>query len=134
MRLLFEPRDESANSPESRVEIVDAEEQQEPVARCRLVRTPQGGMVVRTPLMEAEQDGSIRIQDLTKVVVVRSRQGLAKERLVPSETARDVPDAYDRPCAFHRTSALRPTPHVGCRTGRARAPPCPRPFDVRRQV
>ena len=60
------------------------------------------------PLMEAEQDGSIRIQDLTKMVMARKRLGLAKERLVPFEATRDVPYANDRPCAFHRISA------VGC--------------------
>ena len=60
---------------------------------------------MRTPLVEAEQEGSIRIQDLTKVVVARRRLGLPKERLVPFEAARDVAYADDRPCAFHRISA-----------------------------
>ncbi len=36
-------------------------------------------MLVRAPLVEAEQDGSIRIQDLTKVVMARRRLGLAEE-------------------------------------------------------
>src|SRR3954447_10892827 len=59
-------------------------------------------MLVRTPLVEAEQNGSIRIQDLTKVVMVRRRLGLAEERLVPFEAARNVTYADDRPCAFHQ--------------------------------
>src|SRR6266849_4718799 len=63
-------------------------------------------MLVRAPLVEAEQDGSIRIQDLTKVVMARRRLGLAKERLVPFEAARNVAYADDRPCAFHRISAV----------------------------
>src|SRR5438132_1858634 len=63
-------------------------------------------MLVRAPLVEAEQDGSIRIQDLTKVVMARRRLGLAKERLVPFEATRDVAYANDRPCAFHRISAV----------------------------
>ena len=63
-------------------------------------------MVVRAPLVEAEQDSSIRIQDLTKVVMARRRLGLAKERLVPFEAARNVAYADDRPCAFHRISAV----------------------------
>jgi hypothetical protein len=87
--LLFEPGDESACSLECQVEIVDAKEQEEPVARWRLARTHQGGMLVRAPLVEAEQDGSIRIQDLTIVAMARRRLGLAKERLVPFEAARD---------------------------------------------
>jgi len=63
-------------------------------------------MLVRAPLVEAEQDGSIRIQDLTKVVMARRRLGLAEERLVPLEAAGHVAYADDRPCAFHRISAV----------------------------
>jgi hypothetical protein len=36
-------------------------------------------MLVRAPLVEAEQDSSIRIEDLTKVVMGRSCLGLAEE-------------------------------------------------------
>ena len=68
---------------------------------------------MRTPLVEAEQEGSIRIQDLTKVVVARRRLGLPKERLVPFEAARDVAYADDRPCAFHRISALTRIEQMG---------------------
>ena len=63
---------------------------------------------MRAPLVEAEQEGSIRIQDLTKVVMARRRLGLAKERLVPFEAARDVAYANDRPRTFHRISAVGP--------------------------
>ena len=100
--LLLEPGDESAGPLQGHVEIVDAEEQEQPVARCRLAWAHQGWMLVRAPLVEAEQDASIRIQDLTKVVMARRRLGLAKERLVPFEAARNVAYADDRPCAFHR--------------------------------
>ena len=61
---------------------------------------------MRTPLVEAEQYGSIRIQDPTKVVMRRSRLGLTEERLVPFEAAGNVSDPDDRPCAFHRVSAV----------------------------
>src|SRR5207253_9403749 len=63
-------------------------------------------MPVCAPLMEAEQHGSIRIQDLTKVIMTRRRFSLAKERLVPFEAAWNVASADDRPCAFHRISAV----------------------------
>ena len=63
-------------------------------------------MLVRAPLVKTQQDGSIRITDLTKVVMARSRFGLPKERLVPSETARNVSDADDRPCALHCVSGV----------------------------
>src|SRR5260370_22471894 len=66
-------------------------------------------MLVRAPLVEAKQDGSIRIQDLTKVLMARRRLGLAEERLVPFEAAGNVAYADDRPCAFHRISAVGQT-------------------------
>src|SRR5262245_26515988 len=65
-------------------------------------------MLVRAPLVEAEQDGPIRIQDLTKVVMARRRPGLAEERLVPLEARGNVADADDRPRASHRNSAVDP--------------------------
>ena len=40
---------------------------------------------MRAPLVKAEQHGSIRIQDLTKVVMAGRRLRLAEERLVPFE-------------------------------------------------
>ena len=61
---------------------------------------------MRAPLVEAEQDGSVGIQDLTKVVMGRRRLGLAKERLVPFAAARNVPYADDRPCPFHGVCML----------------------------
>jgi hypothetical protein len=61
-------------------------------------------MLVRAPLVEAEQDGPIRIQDLTKVVMARRRFGLAEERLVPFEATGNVADPDYRPRASHRSS------------------------------
>ena len=60
---------------------------------------------MRAPLVEAEQDGSVGIQDLTKVVMGRRCLRLAEERLVPFEADGNVLYADDRPCAFHRISA-----------------------------
>ena len=44
-------------------------------------------MLVRAPLVKADQDGSIRIEDLTKVIMGWRRLGLAEERLVPLKLA-----------------------------------------------
>src|SRR5437879_13507842 len=85
VRLLFEPGDERACPFQCHIEIVDAEEQEEPVARCRVVPAHQRRMLVRAPLVEAEQDSSIRIEDLTKVGMFGSCLGLAEEGLVPFE-------------------------------------------------
>ena len=61
---------------------------------------------MRAPLVQAEQDGTIRIQDLTKIVMLRKRLELAEERLVPFEAAGNVAYADDRPRAFHRICAF----------------------------
>jgi hypothetical protein len=53
---------------------------------------------VPAPLVKPEQDGSIPIQDLTKVIMARSRLGLPEERLVPFEAGRNV--AYADDCAI----------------------------------
>src|ERR1700728_3005166 len=58
-------------------------------------------MLVRTPLVETQQHGSVRVADLSPVAMSRSRFGLSKERLVPFETERNVSDADDCPYALH---------------------------------
>src|SRR6266446_10642855 len=108
VRLLFESGDESACPFQRRIEIVDAEEQEQPVARSRLVPAHQRRMLVRASLVEAEQDSSIRIEDLTKVRMARSCLGLAEERLVPFEATRHIAYADDRPGAFHDLFSRRP--------------------------
>src|SRR4030081_1415514 len=96
VRLLFEPGDERTCPFQCHIEIVDAEEQEEPVARSRRVRARQRRMLVRAPLVKAEQDGSIRIEDLTKVVMGRLCPGLAEQRLVPFEASRHIAYTDDR--------------------------------------
>jgi hypothetical protein len=65
------------------------------------------------PTGKAQQHSSIRIQDLTKVVMARRRLGLTEKRLVPFEAARNVAYTDDRPCAFRRL----PTPSMICAGG-----------------
>ena len=73
MGLLREPSDESACPWQRDVEIIDAEEQQEAVAGRRVIRARQRGMLMGAPLVETEQDRSIRVEDLTEVVMGGSR-------------------------------------------------------------
>jgi hypothetical protein len=47
-------------------------------------------------LVKAQQHSSIRIQDLTKVVIARKRLGLAEKRLVPFEAAWNVASTNGR--------------------------------------
>jgi len=54
------------------------------------------------PRVETEQDSSIGIDDLRKVIVGRKSSWLTEQRLVPFETARHVAYPYDRPRALHR--------------------------------
>ena len=73
MRLFFQPADESACPWQGYIKVVDFEEQKEAVARLGVVGTCQRRMRVRTPLVETEQDRSIRVEDLPEVVMGRSR-------------------------------------------------------------
>jgi hypothetical protein len=54
-------------------------------------------MIVGPPLVQTEQDRSVGIDDLTEIVVGRSRSRQAEQRLVPRKAERDVSDADDRP-------------------------------------
>ena len=53
------------------------------------------------PLVETEQDRSIRINDLSEVVVGGSRLWQAKQRLVPVDALEHVSYANDDPRALH---------------------------------
>jgi hypothetical protein len=53
------------------------------------------------PLVKAEQDRSIRVEDLTKVFMGGRRLRQAKQRLVPLEAGRYITNADDRPLALH---------------------------------
>src|SRR5580704_6263196 len=59
-------------------------------------------MLVGAPLVDAEQDSSICIEDLPKVIMGRKGSRLTEQRLVPFEAARHVAYSYDRPSALHR--------------------------------
>ena len=73
MRLFFERSDERAGARQCFVEIIHAEEQQQAVAGLCMIGAGQGRMLVRSPLVEAEQDRAIRVEDLPEIVVGRSR-------------------------------------------------------------
>jgi hypothetical protein len=110
--LFFEPGDESACSLQDHVEIIDSEKQQEPIAGCRTIGARQGGMLMGTPLVEAEQDSSIRIDDLPKVVMGGEGLRLTEQSLVPFEAVRHIAYPDDRPCAFHRIPSAALTTEV----------------------
>ncbi|HEY5047292.1 MAG TPA: hypothetical protein VII49_04650, partial [Rhizomicrobium sp.] len=78
MWLFFQPADESARFWQSCVKVVDPEKQQEAVARLGVMGARQRGMIVGGPLVETEQDRSIRVEDLPKIVVGWSRLRQAK--------------------------------------------------------
>jgi hypothetical protein len=88
------------------VEVVDTKKQEKPISRLRRVGGHQGRMVMGAPLVEAQQDSSVRVADLPPIVMSRSGFRSAKERLVPLETAWDVFDANDCPCALHVDSPV----------------------------
>jgi hypothetical protein len=102
--LLFESRNESTRPFHSHIEIVDTEKQKQTVAGRAFAWTPQGRMIFDSPLVEAEQDSSIRIDDLTKVGMTGSCCGLPEERLVPLKATRNIAYTDDRPNALHDIS------------------------------
>src|SRR5262245_16279723 len=102
MGLFFEPGSEPAHPLRRRVEIIHAKEQEKAVAGGGALGTRQRGMLVGAPLVQAEQDRSIRVEDLTKVLVSGGRLRLAEQRLVPPEAARHILHPDDRPGASHR--------------------------------
>jgi hypothetical protein len=78
VRLLLEPSDERACPWQRQVEIIDTKKQKEAVARLCVIGAHQGGMLMRAPLVKAEQDRSIRVENLTEVVMDGSRLRQAK--------------------------------------------------------
>ena len=108
--LFFQLFDEAAGPFQGDFVVINAKKQKETIARCPIVRIHQGGMLVRTPLVEAEQHGSIRIEDLSPVIMAWSSLGLTEKRLIPLEATGNIAHADDRPCSFHAfgsvTSAL----------------------------
>ena len=89
MGLLFEPRNKPASPLQCHVEIVDAKEQQEPISWCRMARAHQGGVLMGAPFVEAEQDSSVRVEELAKVVVRRCRLRLAEGHCLSLTGVRD---------------------------------------------
>src|SRR5438128_160404 len=61
-------------------------------------------MLVGAPFVEAEQDSSICIKDLPKVIMGRKGSRLTEQRPVPFEAVRHVAYRYDHPRALHRVS------------------------------
>jgi hypothetical protein len=53
--LLLEPSDESACAWQRHVEIIDTEKQDKAVSRLCVIGAHQGGMLMGTPLVKAEQ-------------------------------------------------------------------------------
>ena len=92
---------EQMRSPQRHVEIVHTEKQQETVTRRSLLGAHQRWMLLDTPLMKTQQNSSIRVEDLTEMVMGRRRFRLAEQRLVPPEAGGDIANPDDRPCALH---------------------------------
>ena len=79
MWFLFQPSHERSRPLQSQIEILDTNEQQEAVARLSVIRAHQGRVAVGTPFVEAEQDGPIRVEDLTEIIESGSRFRKSKQ-------------------------------------------------------
>src|SRR4029079_2753168 len=66
-------------------------------------------MIVCAPLVEAKQNGPVRVDDLPEVLMSGQGIRLAEQRLVPFEAGRHIADADDCPRALHGlVPAVRP--------------------------
>src|SRR5262249_12004458 len=79
MGIFLEPGDEGVRPLQGHVEIVDTEEQQQSITGYPLAGTHQRRMVLGAPLVETQQHGSVRIDELTKVGMLRARRTLAEQ-------------------------------------------------------
>ena len=78
MRFFVQASDECPCPWQSRIEVIDAKEQEEAVAWRRGLWTCQRGMLVRAPCVQTQQHRSVRIDDLPEIVVGGSRLRQAK--------------------------------------------------------
>jgi len=85
MRLFFQQAREGARPWQSRIEVVDPEEQEEAIARFGDAGTCQRGVRMDTPLVKTEQDRSIGVEDLPEIAMSRRRFRQPKKQLVPPE-------------------------------------------------
>ena len=66
-------------------------------------------MLVRTPLMQTQQNGSVRVDDLPEVSVRGLCRGEPEQRLIPVEARRHVFHTDDRPRPSHRIPTQKNT-------------------------
>src|ERR671913_1038433 len=99
MSVLFELSDKRPRPNQRLIEVVHAKEQKESIARLPTTRAAERRVLVGSPLVKAQQDRTIGVENLTEVVVSGLGLGLAKQRLVPPEAARNICDADDGPRA-----------------------------------
>jgi len=76
--LFIESINESACPLQRHVEIIDTEKQQEAIARLRVIGTTQRRVLMGTPLVQTEQNRSIRVENLTPVIMAGCRLWQAK--------------------------------------------------------
>lgn len=82
VEILFGTSFESSCSLQNHVEIIEAKEQEETVAGHCVIGAHQRELLVHTPLVEAGQDNSIRVEDLSEVVFFSSRIVLSECLLI----------------------------------------------------
>ena len=101
MRVFFQSGDEQARALDRQVEVIDTKEQQETVAGCSVIWAHQRGMFVSAPLVKAEQDSAIGVEDLAEVIMGWTCDLLSEQRLIPFAAARNIGYADDRPRTLH---------------------------------
>jgi len=101
VRLLVEPGDQSPRSWQRQVEIVDTEKQKQAIARLPVIGAHQGRVLMGSPCVKSEQDRSIRVDELTEVVMGGTPRRFAEEGQIPFEASSNIVNCDDRPCSLH---------------------------------
>jgi len=67
VRLFLEANDQSTRPLHGHRKVIHAEEQKEPVAGRTAVGAHERGVVLYPPLMETDQNGSVRVEYLAEI-------------------------------------------------------------------
>ena len=102
MGFLFQFIGKGARPQQRLIEVIDTKEQEESIARVVMIGTAQWRVLVGSPLVQAEQDRSIGVQDGPEVIMRGFRFRLTEQRLIPLAAASNVSHTDDCPRAFHR--------------------------------
>ena len=119
-RLFCEWGGESIRTSQRGVEVVDAKEQKQSVARSAVLRARQRRVTVISPMMEAEKDSAILSQDLIESRIPGVTVSRVQQDPIPPRTPLHIRNPDNWPCSFHSDALGLTRPKISDRwRGRA---------------